>query len=609
MKGDRLGTLIIGASLVVIALVIFLTVFKARQEKIEQIRVQGVGLVRTFSMLPLPLLSPHNQAGGALQSLLAFAQPDAFAYGLVTSVDGKVLTQVAAPGLIPSAAPLPTGLESLYGERELVASGNGRKLLEFYGPVIDSETVVAFVRLGYYTPPLVVGAKDLSFLALMALLVFLLVPAVYFLFRRELRPLKEIQTAIQANILASALPVSFINPAIDVSTLAEKVTSFVNETRIRISQLQSEQISMLASNRLLEYQRNKIEHVLHSMPDGVMLLDPSGKIAFASEKIKPLLGIAAEVELSKVMDTWCQDEALRQMLLRYRSVGSHASRTETINLQPVAAPGNHVRILAQALVSPLENAVFGTLVVFHDATLEHQGKQAGDEFVGHVSHELKSPLNVLSLYAELLQGDGLNDEALRIEAANTIYHEVDRMASLVNNLLNISKLETGGVQATCSRVKTDELLRDIFSGHQARAKSSDITLNLEVPNEISALLIDKDLIRIAVNNLVTNAIKYSDAGGRITLSATETDANVVISVRDNGVGISPEDRSRIFEKFYRVDAQSSQRSGHGLGLYLTQQIVQLHHGKLGLESQLGQGSTFSIHLKKATLFTSDMVLL
>jgi signal transduction histidine kinase len=215
-----------------------------------------------------------------------------------------------------------------------------------------------------------------------------------------------------------------------------------------------------------------------------------------------------------------------------------------------------------------------------------------------VSHELKSPLNVLAMYGELL-GDAATTPDQRIEAINVIQDEIERMNSLVNNLLNVSKLEMGSMRPERHRVKLGELLHDTWQQAQARAQQKDIALELQVPHDLPAVSVDKDLFRIALNNLVNNAIKYNEPGGSVVLAAEEGDSDVVIAVRDTGIGMAPEDQVRVTEKFYRVrESGANQRGGHGLGLYLANQIVELHHGRLTLDSQPGQGSVFSIHLKK-----------
>jgi signal transduction histidine kinase len=340
-----------------------------------------------------------------------------------------------------------------------------------------------------------------------------------------------------------------------------------------------------------------MQAVLHCLPDGMLVLDPAGDVTFATGKIEPLLGVPVGEVLSQPVDTWCRDPELRAMLGRFRGAGSDNRSQMTIEFNPALVPDKRLWVTAQALHG--HAMVYGTLVVVRDATREHLARQAGNDFVAHVSHELKSPLNVIAMYGEMLADAGAADPALRVEAINVIQDEVDRMNSLVGNLLNVSKLEMGSMRPDRHRVKLEDLLRDAWQQARARADAKGIRLELQVARDIAAVSVDKDLFRIALNNLLNNAIKYNRPDGSVVLAADEADDEVVIAVRDSGIGMAPEDRERVTEKFFRVrETGPEQRGGHGLGLYLANQIVELHHGRLTIESEPGHGSVFSIHLNK-----------
>jgi two-component system sensor histidine kinase VicK len=286
-----------------------------------------------------------------------------------------------------------------------------------------------------------------------------------------------------------------------------------------------------------------------------------------------------------------------------REQGGAAPRASAISYSPENHPEQRIAVAAVPLVTPRDNtAPFGTLLTFRDVSGEFHAKQAGTDFVAHVSHELKTPLTTLLAYSELLLDYANLSESERVNAVNVIRDEVERAASLINNLLNISKLETGTLPLARQRVKIADLLRDSAEKMSKNALTKGVILDVRIAPDLESISLDKDLFRIAIDNLLSNAIKYSDSGGKIMLSASNLDDHEMkISVSDQGIGISPEDCSKVFDKYYRShDDMAASRSGHGLGLYLARQIVELHHGKISVDSVLGKGTEFTIQFSAQT---------
>lgn len=600
MRNHRVGIALILSSLLLITLVLGMLLHADLRSHAEQIRVQGQGVARSLGALPLATLAPGAGKPGVLASLLALHDNPDFAYAAVLSPTGATLGQVARNGVVIPPAPLPTGAGSLSGERLLGGVGGRAGLREFYGPVIDGADLQGFVRIAYVAPENWLDLKDLPFYAGVALLIFLLVPLAYLLLRRELAPLSALSSQMRTVAAHAGLPLAR-REGNSVGALAQQLKAFLDTASGHMSTLDHDGTAALAHGRVLEYNNNKMNAVLHCLPDGVLLLDPSGEVTFANSKIEPLLGIALTDVMAKPLEAWCHDLKLRALLARYQSQPGDAGRQSMAAFSPQAVPDKQLLALAQPLLGKDGVIVFGTLVVLRDTTREHLAQQAGSDFVAHVSHELKSPLNVIGMYAEMLQDAPLDDVSIRVESLNVIQDEVERMNSLVNNLLNVSKLETGSMSPERHRVKLDDLLRDAYTHMLPRAEARAIRLELQVPRELSAVTIDKDLFRIALNNLLTNAIKYNRFSGQAWLIAEEGEHEITITVRDTGLGIAPEAQPHVFEKFYRAaDGESSARGGHGLGLYLAAQIIELHHGRIALHSEVGVGSTFSIHLKKAS---------
>lgn len=222
--------------------------------------------------------------------------------------------------------------------------------------------------------------------------------------------------------------------------------------------------------------------------------------------------------------------------------------------------------------------------------------------MGHLSHELKSPLNVLAMYSETLLSESGKTEEFRIEAANVISDEVNRLSSLVNGLLNMTQIETGSLTPDKSLVKLLDLARTAFDDARHSASDREIAFHFDAPKEMSPIFVDKDLMRIALTNLLSNAVKYNSDDGEVRLTICETEDAVQIRVADSGIGVTETEAAKIFDKFYRsTDDRVQSIGGHGLGLALAKQIIELHHGTLSLDHDRSVGAEFIINLwKEAT---------
>ncbi|QBE65467.1 sensor histidine kinase [Pseudoduganella lutea] len=603
MKLNRIGIILIACALAAITLVVTLLVMRQQDSQAAQVRVKGVGLAKSLSGIPVAQLDDGKTAG-LLNALLAYHDDGNFAYAAITDANGRTLAEVASRGTMTPRVALPPDAASGFGERELPPSAAGPVLREFYGPMTDRSRGTAFVRVGFQQPRFAVLARDVSFLALLALMMFLVVPVIYLVIKREMAPLAGLHDQLR-QLAAPDQPSSRVD---DMRELVSGMQGYLAQAGERVARLELGARTSTADNRLLQYGSKKLNAALHSLPDGLLMLDPGGDVTFVSGKVEPLLGIPADALLGKPVDDWCRDTALRTLLARYSGAARDGARPQSVEFAPANVEGRQLCATAQPLSGGHGAMSFGTLVVLRDVTREQLARQAGNDFVAHVSHELKSPLNVIGMYAEMLAD--ADEESLRVESLNVIQDEIERMNALVGNLLNVSKLDAGSMSPERNRVRLDDMLRDAYDQAIPRAEGKGLHVALDLPRDLDAVTIDKDLFRIALNNLLTNAIKYNRPGGSVTLAARNDGHEIVISVRDTGIGIAAPDRDRIFEKFYRVSESGAPvaRGGHGLGLYLTAQIVELHHGRIAVDSEPGVGSTFSIHLKSAPVPAGAAVL-
>jgi signal transduction histidine kinase len=596
---EKFGVIIILASLAVIGFILAVLVNTQLEARVSELRSRGVNLVRLLAETPYAQLASEVPRRGPLHLIYESANDGQLAYAAVTDRGGQPQTQIAAPGvIIPGIQPGATPSEWL-GERTLSIDA-AREIMEFYAPLLVNGDLAGHVRLGYFKPVMGLDRTQVSFLATVSLPIFLLVPLFYFLLRREVRPLREANTEIQSLIDSRALNTVDIRASGELGDFLARFNSFVEFMRTRVDTLEGEQSRLVTSSKLLTYQRMRVETVLQAFPEAILVMDDTGSINYANMRLANLLGRQVDDIVATKPAQWCDDEKLREYLSQLRAKSSHGYAGNSLELSLPNAVNKTIHVHNYPLFSPRESAeILGTLVVFRDVTEEVLAKRARGEFVAHVAHELKTPLNVLAMYAEALQGEDGNSEDFRIEAVNVIGDEVARLSGLINNLLSITKIEMGHLKVDKQRVKLRELLQDAFENVSRSGRDAHLNFKLELPGEISPVSIDKELLRISINNLLTNAIKYNNPNGTVTLKAEETDAAILVSVKDDGIGISSEDQKNIFSKFYRSDDDEVRsRTGHGLGLALAQDIVHLHHGELHVVSEPGEGSEFTIELKK-----------
>ena len=598
-RNERLGLVMIVASLLVMGVVLFLLFDYQLETRLSQTRSQGIGLARVLGGMPWKELAPERGSPGILQALRQSQNNPDFAYAAVVDADGRSVNEATVPGVIIPNQPIPNEPSAWLGERVLADESNTAAILEFHAPVFSGADLQGYVRLGYYRPVLGFHYKDLPFFATLLLPVFLLMPLFYFLLRREIKPLRKMNENLEQMLDGGAVQKVELHPSGELGDFMKRLMQFADTAQSRIHELENEQNGLMMSSKLISYRHNRTESVLQTLPEAILIIDEAGMVSFANQKISGLLGVSSQEVVGKKAQEWCDDPNLIAYLSRHITKdGQVGYISDSIHIVPKNDSEKRLEVRAYPLFSPKDSTkLLGHMVVIRDATEEQLARSSRGEFVAQVAHELKTPLNVLAMYSESLLGEDGNDEAFRVEAVNVIHDEVERLSNLINNLLAITQFELGGMQLSRTRVRLSELLEDAFKNVSQSGRGKGLNFKLDLSHEMGTAYVDKDLLRIAVNNLLTNAIKYNRPNGEVVLSAEEIDGVIEITVRDGGIGISQDDQHKIFDKFFRSNDDSvREQTGHGLGLSLVQQIVHMHHGTLGLQSEYGKGSSFKIRL-------------
>lgn len=599
MKSDRVGLTMIAASLLVVGAIIALLYAKQNHLHRDKVRAQGVALARALSATQLSQLLPVAGQKNLVSSFASAQASDAFAYAALVTRSGEKLYEFTSPGSIVPAAAMPAEPSSWFGEHPLVSPGDGKPIREFFAPVLQKGELVGFVRIGYYETLEAARILEISYTALMALPVLLLMAFSYYLIKHEMRPLGALTRKLEGVSKAYGLQFGFPTN-MEFRQLARRFDDFLQAVVSRMREVDRHALQAQAASRLLAYKHDKAQAILNAIPDAVVVIDDSGVLSYANPKAAALLGSEPDALIGKPLEAWCTRTDVRALLGRFNDPVNAAAYSTQLEYSMDNDPDRRMCVSAYPLFSPRDaSIVYGTLAVFRDVSEQHSARNAGMEFVAQVSHELKTPLTTIRTFSELLLDYAKLSAEDRVEAVNGIHEETGRVASLITNLLNAFKLEAGTLPLERQRVKVHDLLADVAHTMAKNAQSKQVALELKIPPDLGSANLDKDLFRIAVDNLVGNAIKYSQPGGRVTLAAEKLVNDYLrITVVDEGIGIAAEETDKVFDKYYRSKSKEvAQRSGHGLGLYLAKRIVELHHGSIAVHSELGKGTQFAIEVE------------
>jgi len=265
--------------------------------------------------------------------------------------------------------------------------------------------------------------------------------------------------------------------------------------------------------------------------------------------------------------------------------------------EQLAAAVARRRVLEMALVG-LSGVVVvaGLIVIMVAAAREQKLSQLKSDFVANVSHELKTPLSLVRMFGELLQSGRVETDEKRRQYLQIIVSESERLGALIENVLDFAKVERGKAAYEFNEASVTDVVARAVEACRVRAEREQIALELDAADDLPLIELDERAIEIAVINLVDNALKYAPDGQRVVVSLRRSDDRIVIRVTDGGVGIAPEDRRRIFERFVRGRRADKQVRGSGIGLALVKHIAEAHGGKAWVEDVLPRGSSFVVTL-------------
>ncbi|MGD0540682.1 MAG: ATP-binding protein, partial [Tepidisphaeraceae bacterium] len=345
-------------------------------------------------------------------------------------------------------------------------------------------------------------------------------------------------------------------------------------------------------------ERQHAQAIIYSISDAVLVTDTFDELVLANESAARTFQFDLDHSRRAPVDQVVRDEKLVELIRDMRQSNSKSGRR--IVEHKVKGPGEE-RIFKVTLSAVADNndAPAGVVAVLHDMTREKEVAELKNDFVSSVSHELRTPLASIKAYIEMLIDGEADDEKTTREFYEVIQNEANRLSRLIDNILNISRIESGLVQIDKKPQSLTVILKEALEVIAPQARLKQITLVEQLTPVFYQTSADRDMLYQAVLNLLSNAVKYTPERGTITVQTTVDEAKRKVSARicDTGVGIPPKDLPFVFDKFYRAKANNHMAKGTGLGLSLVKHIIEtVHRGRIFVESHVGKGSCFGFQL-------------
>jgi len=503
----------------------------------------------------------------------------------VISPSGKVLgDSLEDPAIMEDHSDRPEIIDALakgFGWSLRFSETIGKKMMYVAVPVQPREIEIAVIRVSIATTDIDLALRDIYVKIFWGGIVIAACAAglSYLISRRISRPIvkmKQIAQRFAEGELSFRVP---IPPSPELGDLAKALNEMAQQLHDRI----------LTITR----QRNELEAILSSMMEGVIAVDARGHIVSINKTAVDLLSI----ESSKVKGR-SVEEVIRNVDLQQFINQTLESEQPTEGEMSLQVNGGRFFQLYGVSLSDRQDKRSGAVIVLNDMTRIRRLENIRRDFVANVSHELKTPVTSIIGYVETLLDGAINDPEQAKRFLQIIAKHSDRLNAIIEDLLSLSRLEEESERSRISfeKVNLKPILQSAIDLSSPKAVDKQMTIDLLCDEQIEAR-VNSALLEQAVLNLIDNAIKYSKAGSKIEITANHNDNEIITSVKDNGCGIAQEHLARIFERFYVVDKGRSRKlGGTGLGLAIVKHIAQVHDGRVTVESSLGKGSSFKIHL-------------
>ncbi len=488
--------------------------------------------------------------------------------------DGTVLGDSDEdPAIMENHAGRPEVIDALstgLGESTRYSTTLKRMMLYMAVPVSYQGEIlgVARVSLPIDTVEGVVRRVTVSIIIAMAAAAALVILAAWLIARFTTRPIRQF-TAASRRITSGELGQKITIEARD--EVGELAHAF-NEMSARLK----ETVETISEDR------TRLATILDNMADGVIMTDAEGDVSLANQTAKKLFNIK-EPEGKSLIEAVRDHEADELLKLCLR----------TARMQSVQYESGTSKRYLRAIALPVAHS--GVLLLFQDLTELRNLQATRRELIGNISHEFRTPLAGIKVMVETLRDGAVDDQKTARDFLNRIDDEVNRLTQLVAELTELSRIETGKAELKLEPVNINDLAEEVAAQLKPQAERQRLSLVKELAANLPQVSADRARVRQVIVNLLHNAIKFTDAGGRITVTTRREGDSVTLAIADTGSGIAEEDLPHVFERFYKGDKVRT-GEGTGIGLAIAKHIVEAHGGNIRVESEEGRGSTFSFSL-------------
>ena len=497
--------------------------------------------------------------------------------------DGVVLADTwQSPDELQNQGQRPEVREALAGGiswSTRVSTALGEELLYTAAPIRTDGELVGVARVAIPTSAIRSSVnRIIATISVSALVVSALSLALgYYLARRTARSVRSVTEAVRQVALG------------DLNHHVEALSA--DETRELADAFNSMAASLRRMVQELSGERDKLSAVLDTMADGVALIGPEERTELVNSAGLEMLRVREPEPIGKRFPEVVRDPDL------YRLVASCLETQEQQHgevelFQPI-------RYLSAIATPIIEGEATSVLLTIHDLTRMYQVETTRREFVTNVSHELRSPLASVKAIVETLDNGALEEAEVARDFVRRIDWEVDRMSRLIEDLLDLARLDSRQGLISLNTVDLRLLMTEVKESFQERADYKNVRVEVIAPERLPRAVGDEERLRQVLINLLDNALKFTPGSGWVTLSAYPLDELVRVGVRDSGAGIPEDHLPHIFERFYKAD-RSRQGGGTGLGLAIVKHIVQAHGSEVAVQSREGEGSAFTFTLPRAT---------